>query len=188
MTESGTKPFLILDRDGTIIELKAYLSEPRDVVLLPGAARGLQHLTSQGYGLIVITNQSGIGRGYFDETQLKSVHQRMIDLLSNEGVTLDRIYYCPHTPDDHCLCRKPHPALLLEACAEFQFDPAHCFVIGDNRCDIELGNAVGATTLLVRTGYGAELERELNLPPCLVANDLVEAAQLIESISNTRSM
>ncbi|MCY3023432.1 MAG: HAD family hydrolase [Planctomycetota bacterium] len=149
--------FVILDRDGTVIVERNYLSDVDQVALLPGAAEGLRRMSVLGLGLVVITNQSGVGRGYFSDECVARVHRRMAELLAAEGVRLDGVYYCPHLPEDDCTCRKPKPGLLLKAAAELQFEPRDCLVVGDKVCDLELGRNVGATTFLVQTGYGARL-------------------------------
>jgi D-glycero-D-manno-heptose 1,7-bisphosphate phosphatase len=177
-----SRRFVVLDRDGTIIAERHYLSDPEQVELLPGAAEGLRRMAALGLGLIVVTNQSGVARGYFDLARVEEVHQRLRSLLAAEQVALDGIYVCPHGPDADCACRKPRPGLLLEAAAEFNFDPRACFVIGDKPCDIELGQAVGATTILVRTGYGAEYESAGTLQADHVVDDLVAAAERIAPI------
>ena len=177
-----TKRFVILDRDGTINAECNYLSQPKQVELLPGAASGLQQMMALGLGLIIITNQSGIGRGYFDYPRLESIHQRLRDLLAVEGVALDAIYVCPHMPEDECNCRKPKTGLLEQAGRDYGFNPASCFVIGDKVVDIELGQRVNAATFLVRTGYGAELEHEGTVRPDYIVNDLEEASQVIEGL------
>jgi len=174
--------FVILDRDGTINAECKYLSQPEQVELLPGAASGLRQMRALGLGLILITNQSSVGRGYFDYPRLESIHQRLRDLLAVEGVVLDAIYVCPHTPEDDCDCRKPKTGLLEQAGRDYGFDPLTCFVVGDKAVDIELGQRAGATTFLVRTGYGAELEREGTVRPDYVVDDLEQAAQVIEGL------
>lgn len=177
--------FVALDRDGTIIVERHYLSDPDLVELLPGAASGLRQLRELGLGLVVVTNQSPIGRGYFDETRLELIHQRLVELLAAEGVELDGVYFCPHTPDDNCSCRKPRPGMLKLAAQELNFELPDCFVIGDNTCDIELGRRVGATTFLVRTGYGAQVAAESVASPDYVVDDLQDAAQVIERLLAT---
>ncbi len=179
--------FVILDRDGTIIKECRYLSEPDKVELLPGAAAGMRHLRQQGLGLIIATNQSAIGRGFFDWSRLELIHRRLCELLAAEGVELDGIYVCPHLPGDGCSCRKPRPGLLLAAAQALDFEPRACFVIGDKACDIELGQAVGATTFLVRTGYGSEVAAEGATTPGFVVNDLQDAAQVIEGLLRQRT-
>lgn len=177
--------FVALDRDGTIIVERHYLSDPDLVELLPGAASGLRQLRELGLGLVVVTNQSPIGRGYFDETRLELIHQRLVELLAAEGVELDGVYFCPHTPDDNCSCRKPRPGMLKLAAQELNFELPDCFVIGDNTCDIELGRRVRATTFLVRTGYGAQVAAESVASPDYVVDDLQGAAQVIERLLAT---
>jgi D-glycero-D-manno-heptose 1,7-bisphosphate phosphatase len=179
--KTSRKRFVILDRDGTLIEECHYLSDPSQVKLLPGIADGLRQLRKMGLGLIVITNQSGIGRGFFDETRLTHIHQRMRALLQAEGVYLDGIYFCPHGPDDNCQCRKPRPGLLEKAAQTMNFDPQECFVIGDKASDIELGKRVNATTFLVRTGYGNLEVLKNRCDPDYIVDDLWEAAHVIRT-------
>lgn len=173
------RPVVFLDRDGTIIFERNYLSDPKQVALLPGAVAGLRKLQSLGFRLVIITNQSGVARGYFDEDCVARVHQRLSQLLGAHGVNIDAVYYCPHHPADKCDCRKPRPGLLLRAAADFHFDPSQAYMIGDKVCDIEVGQAVGATTVLVRTGYGAEEERAGPIGAHCVASYLDDAAKFI---------
>ena len=107
--------YVVLDRDGTIIGEREYLSEPEQVALLPGVGAALRELQQMGFGLVVITNQSGVGRGIFDQAQLERVLERLRELLEKEGVHLDGLYVCPHKPDDDCACRKPRLGLLQKA-------------------------------------------------------------------------
>jgi D-glycero-D-manno-heptose 1,7-bisphosphate phosphatase len=174
--------FVLLDRDGTITVERNYLSDPDQVELLPQVGAGLRRMTQTGLGLIVVTNQSGIARGFFDEQRLEEIHARMNQLLNAEGVQLDGIYFCPHTPEGDCECRKPRPGMVQRAAADFGFDPKQCFVIGDKPCDIDLGHAVGATTLLVRTGYGAEVESAGQSTAHEIVDDLLAAAAKIEQL------
>jgi D-sedoheptulose 7-phosphate isomerase len=129
--------------------------------------------------LVVVTNQSAIGRGFFDEARLDEIHRRLRELLAEEGVVLDGIYHCPHVPDDGCRCRKPGIELLERAAAEHGFDPSRSFVVGDKPCDIELGRAVGARTLLVRTGYGTGHEAAGDACADFVVDDVSAAADII---------
>jgi D-glycero-D-manno-heptose 1,7-bisphosphate phosphatase len=174
--------FVILDRDGTIIVERHYLSDPDQVELLPDVANGLRAMQKMGLGLVVVTNQSGIGRGFFDEARLQAIHRRMNDLLDAEGVTLDALYFCPHVPEDECACRKPLPGLIELAAAELDFAPQACFVIGDKACDIELGQRVGATTFLVTTGYGAQEAGDMTTRPDYIVGNLWAVAQVIKNI------
>ena len=173
---------MILDRDGTIIVERHYLSDPGQVELIPGVAGGLRKLSQMGLGLVVITNQSGVGRGLLDDNRLDLIHRRLHELLAVEGIRLDGIYSCPHTPEDDCLCRKPRPGLMAAASKELVFDPRASFVIGDKPCDIELGRQVGATTFLVRTGYGAQVAQEGIIMTDYVVDDLLEAAGVIKGL------
>lgn len=174
------KKFVLLDRDGTITVEKHYLSDPKQVELIPGASKGLKKLMQLQLGLIVITNQSGIGRKFFEVPTLNSIHRRMKDLLLQDGVILDDIYYCPHLPEDHCSCRKPNTGLVEKAKEKHHFDLKECFVIGDKALDIELGKNIGATTFLVRTGYGRGVEKENIIKSDYVVDALSEAADIIQ--------
>ncbi|MGV8120894.1 MAG: D-glycero-alpha-D-manno-heptose-1,7-bisphosphate 7-phosphatase [Candidatus Xenobiia bacterium LiM19] len=175
----SAKRFIILDRDGTIIEERHFLSDPAGVALLPGAAEGLRKMTECGMGLVLISNQSGIGRGFFTEAELNEVHQRMEQLLEEAGIRLDGIYFCPHTPEDQCRCRKPDTELLTRAADSLGFIAEECVVIGDKNSDIELGKRAGAFTILVRTGYGAVTEREGVIKADYTADSLLDAADWI---------
>jgi D-glycero-D-manno-heptose 1,7-bisphosphate phosphatase len=178
-----SRRFVLLDRDGTINAERHYLSHPHQLSLLPGAAAGLRALRELGLGLVVVTNQSGIARGYFDHARLGAIHDRLHELLGSAGVELDGIYFCPHGPDDNCLCRKPREGMALAAARELGFRLDESFMIGDKPCDIELGRRIGATTILVRTGYGAETGRAAAAaaPDHMVAN-LKSAALVIRRI------
>ena len=171
--------WVVLDRDGTMIEERHYLSDPSHVELISGAAKALRQLQEMGLGLVMITNQSGIGRGYFDAAQLDLIHKRLGQLLEAEGVYLDGVYFCPHMPEDKCLCRKPMTGLLELAGKDLKFEPQACFVIGDKASDIEMGQRVGGATLLVRTGYGAEVDKDGTCTPDYAVSGLSEAARII---------
>lgn len=169
--------FVLLDRDGTIIHNREYLADPKLVELLPGAAEGLRSMRALGFGLVVVSNQSGVGRGWFDEACVEVVHARLRQILQAEGVLLDGIYYCPHHPDAGCRCRKPRPALVERAVHDLRFDPAESVVIGDSACDLGLGRAIRATTILVRTGHGVQAEETSDADH--VVADLCEAAAIV---------
>ena len=173
---------VLLDRDGTINVEKRYLSSPDQVELLPGAAEGLQLMRRLGLATVVVTNQSAIGWGYFGLDTLDRIHQRLRELLANHGASLDAIYVCPHRPDERCNCRKPAPGLARKAVEEFQADLSRSFVVGDKVCDIELGKRVEATTILVRTGYGALVVVEGAAQADYVVEDLLEAAHVIQGL------
>ena len=174
--------FVLLDRDGTINVDCDYLCDPAALELIPGSAGAMRRLAGLGLGLIVITNQSGVGRGLILPDQLVAVHRRLGELLAAEGVRLEGIYACPHVEADGCRCRKPSIGLVEQAAAELDFDPARGFVVGDKASDIELGRRLGATTLLVRTGYGAQTERDGRAQPDFVVDDLAQAADVIHGL------
>lgn len=176
--------FVLVDRDGTIIFDKHYLAEPAGVELIPGAAQGLRRLHELGFGIVVVTNQSGIGRGYFSAETQDRVHERMCALLEAEGVRVDGIYICPHAPEYDCTCRKPLPGLAEQAVAEHGFDPRTAFVVGDKQADIELGKAIGAVSILVRTGKGAAEEAKGKVGAAdHIVDDLKAAAEVIARLS-----
>ena len=171
------KRFVLIDRDGTLVFEKHYLSNPDQLELIPGAAPALKRLHEAGWGICVVTNQSGIGRGLFDVRQLDKVHQRLAEMLARFDVKLDGIYLCPHDPNDKCNCRKPAPGMVHQAMAAHGFNPRQAWVIGDKEVDVGLGHAVEAKSILVRTGYGKLYESETRAN--FVANDLAEAIDLI---------
>lgn len=180
------RQFVVLDRDGTIIIERHYLSNPLEIEFLPGAVDGLRQLRALGLGLVVVTNQSAVGQGFFDEAQLDLIHRRLGLLLQAEGIELEGIYFCPHRSDAGCPCRKPKPGLIERAARELDFDLATSFVIGDKPADIEMGRQVGATTFLVRTGYGAEFVDDPGARPHYIADDLSAVAELIRRLIRER--
>jgi D-glycero-D-manno-heptose 1,7-bisphosphate phosphatase len=182
--DTQTRRFIVLDRDGTIIEEHEYLSQPEQIRLIPGAGAALRELQQMGFGVVVITNQSGIGRGFFDQAQLGRIHQRLEQLLVGEGVRLDGVYVCPHLPDDDCACRKPRLGLMEKAAKDLGFRLEDSIVIGDKACDIEMGRAAGALTFLVRTGYGTQAENEAAAD--FVIDDLAAATAAIRVLGETQ--
>ncbi len=184
------KQAVFLDRDGTINTDIGYLHHPDLLELIPRAAAAIKLLNDAGFATVVITNQAGIAKGILQETLLTEIHTRLSALLQKENARIDRFYYCPHHPDAvvqkyrvACQCRKPSPGLVLQAADELGIDVQRSYVVGDKSCDIELAHTVGATAIMVLTGYGAaELHkhREANLePPRYIAADLYGAVQLI---------
>ena len=177
-----TRRFVLLDRDGTIIPERHYLADESQVELLPGVAGALRRLQQMGLGLVVLTNQSGIGRGLFDDARVQAIHRRLADLLAAAGVLLDGIYYCPHTPTDNCRCRKPETGLVELAAKELHFDPHTSFVVGDKPCDITLGQRIRATTFLVRTGYGQETASSNTTTPGFVIDGLGDVPSIMGTL------
>jgi D-glycero-D-manno-heptose 1,7-bisphosphate phosphatase len=174
---------VFLDRDGTVTEEVGYLNHVSRFRLLQGVAEAIRRLNDAMLPVIVVTNQSGVGRGYFPEQVVRDVHARMIEELRGAGARLDGVYYCPHLPADDCECRKPKTGMLIQAARELSLDLKRSFVVGDRHGDVELANRAGARSVLVRTGYG---EGELawhakNWPrqPEFVATDLSDAVAWI---------
>src|SRR5690349_19298928 len=170
-------PAVFLDRDGTLIEEADYLSKPEGVVLYPGVGPALRRLMDFGFKLVIVTNQSGIGRGYFSEADMNRVNDRMLELLAADGVRIDKIYFAPEAPDQPSRGRKPSPQFLFDARDELGIDLARSFIIGDKLIDLECGwNAGVKRSILVRTGYGAKVaEAPAQLKDALVVDDLRSA-------------
>jgi len=143
---------VFLDRDGTIARDVHYCRRPEDFELLPTVPEAIKLLNENGFKVVVITNQSGIARGYFTEETLAQIHQKMKDELAKYGARVDAIYYCPHHPDDGCQCRKPKTALFLKAAEEHNIDLKNSYMVGDQQMDIDAGKALGCKTALVTTG------------------------------------
>jgi len=164
---------VFIDRDGTMAKDVNYCRRPEDFVLFPNTARAIKLLNEHGFKVIVVTNQSGIARGYFTEETLAQIHKKMKAELAKEGARVDGIYYCPHHPDDNCDCRKPKPKLVLQAAKEHNIALKQSFVVGDLSMDIELGKAVGCKTILLQDSP----REDIGVSPDCIASDLLEAAQ-----------
>ncbi len=158
---------VFLDRDGTIIEEVGYLDRPERVEFFPWTIDAIRVLNRAGLAVVLVSNQSGIARGFFTESVVDAVHARMAEMLAKGGAHIDAYYYCPHHPDGRvpalakvCECRKPARGLVDRAVAEFGVDPGRSFVVGDRWLDVGLARTVGAKGVLVRTGYGDSEERK----------------------------
>ncbi|HMD40737.1 MAG TPA: HAD family hydrolase [Candidatus Acidoferrum sp.] len=177
------RPAVFLDRDGTISEEVGYLNHVSRFRILPRVADSIRRLNEAGLPVIVVTNQSGVGRGYFPETLVHTVHELMTQQLEAAGARLGAIYYCPHTLGDGCDCRKPKTGMLEQAAREHALDLHRSFVVGDRHADIELARLAGARGILVRTGYGEGeyLWNAAKWPaqPDFVAADLADAVHWI---------
>jgi D-glycero-D-manno-heptose 1,7-bisphosphate phosphatase len=181
-----SRPAVFFDRDGTLIREANYLADPERVVLLPGAAEGLKRLAAAGYWAVVVSNQSGVARGYFSEVDILKVNMRMRELLAEQGAQLDGIYYCPHHTEGKneayvkdCDCRKPRPGLVHKAQRDLDIDLARSWVVGDKASDIELAKQAGLRSILVLSGYGEAAREEADSTgqtPDFIAADLLEAA------------
>jgi D-glycero-D-manno-heptose 1,7-bisphosphate phosphatase len=170
MNDSATpRRLALIDRDGTIIVDKVYLSDPDGIEFAPGAIEGLRLLRDAGFALALITNQSGIARGYFDAARLEQIHDRLRSMLAAEGLGLDAIYVCPHGPDDGCDCRKPEPGMVRSAMRDFGFGPDEAVVIGDT--DADMGAAAAAGVAGLRVGSAVH-----SAPP-RPADDFLKAAR-----------
>jgi D-glycero-D-manno-heptose 1,7-bisphosphate phosphatase len=170
---------VLLDRDGTIIEDPGYLDDPGRLQFLPGAVEGLRQLAAGGFRLVVITNQSGIGRGALTEQQVADVHQRLREELTRSGVALAGIYHCPHRPGDGCSCRKPATGLVDRAAAELGFPRSESVVVGDKASDIGLARALGVPAFLVLTGEGRATAAAQPGRADYVVGDLTEVARIM---------
>ncbi len=168
---------VFVDRDDTLMVDVGYCDNPDKVGLLPLAAEGLRLLSQAGFAIVLVTNQSGLGRGYFTERDLEAVNTRLRAELNARGADYDALYYCPHRPDEGCSCRKPRPGLILRAASELGLDLASSYTIGDREWDIQAGKAAGTRTVLIANGTtGRNTD---NLGADLIARNLVEAASLI---------
>jgi len=168
---------VILDRDGTIIVDRDYLDDPEQLEFLPGALEGMRLLRARGHPLVVVTNQSGVGRGRFSIARLEQIHARLLERAREAGAAIDAIYYCPHRPEENCECRKPKPMLARQAAAELRFEPSAAVVIGDKSSDIQLGRNLGALTMLVsETGHARDAKPAT---ADYVVRDLLDAARIL---------
>ena len=180
---------VFLDRDGTICEEVGYLDSVEQLRLIPGSAAAIRLLNERGLKAVVVTNQSGVARGFFSELRLQEVHEELERLLRLEGAYLDGIYYCPHHPSDGnepyigvCDCRKPASGLLLRAAADLGLDLGASYVIGDHHSDVECAQRAGAIGILVLTGHGENSRAETESwpsPPAYIAPDLYAAVQWV---------
>jgi D-glycero-D-manno-heptose 1,7-bisphosphate phosphatase len=176
---------IFIDKDGTLIHDVPYNVNPDRIVLYTGTIQALASLKELGYLVIVISNQSGVARGYFEEHALEAVKERLGILLGDVGI--DGFYYCPHHPHGtverytvECDCRKPQPGMILQAAKDFQVDLSQSWMIGDILSDAEAGNRAGCKTILINNGNETEWEMNSLRKPAYIVKDLVEASQLIQ--------
>jgi D-glycero-D-manno-heptose 1,7-bisphosphate phosphatase len=175
---------VFLDRDGTLVVEKNYLSKVEDVTILPGAPAALKRLQDAGFLLFIVSNQSGVGRGYFTMADVERVNGHISELFGREGVRFQKIYVAPEAPDRPSRGRKPSPQFLFDARDDFGLDLSSSYVVGDKLIDLECGwNAGVKKSILVRTGYGAEQERSsaAALPTAVIVDSLAAAADWILS-------
>jgi D-glycero-D-manno-heptose 1,7-bisphosphate phosphatase len=183
VSDHRLKPAVFLDRDGTISEEVGYLNHVSRFCMFPFAPAAIRKLYQRGLLVFVITNQSGVARGYYPESLVHQVNDLMSNQLSHAGAHLDGIYYCPHGSADACACRKPAPGMLQQAAAEYGVDLTRSFVVGDRHSDVELAHHAGARSIMVRTGYGeGEIlwhAQEWEIMPDYIAADLATATDWI---------
>ncbi|HTV40619.1 MAG TPA: HAD family hydrolase [Candidatus Sulfotelmatobacter sp.] len=179
---------VFLDRDGTMIADVNYLSRPEEIEIFPATRTGLKRLCQAGFKLFIVSNQSGVGRGYFTMADVDKVNGALCDDLLRDGIRFEKIYIAPEKPEDPSYGRKPSPQFLFDARDEFGVDLSESFIIGDKLIDLECGwNAGVKKSILVRTGYGAEVERASGqrLADAMIVDDLDKAAGLILGVSGT---
>ena len=175
---AGGRKAVLLDRDGTIIRDKDYCGDLDELELLPGAAEALRMLSAAGYLLVIVSNQSGVALGYFDEVAMVACDVRLGTMLQDEGVFIAASYYCVHSDEDGCDCRKPAPAMALMAAKDLSVTLRECYVIGDKTSDIGMAANAGCRSVLVKTGYAGS-DGRCDAKPDFVAEDLLDAARCI---------
>jgi D-glycero-D-manno-heptose 1,7-bisphosphate phosphatase len=180
---------VFLDRDGTVNVDVGYPSRWDQITIYPFAFEAVRKLRDAGFLIVVVTNQSGIGRGFLTEENLAVIHRRMAAEFARRGIPIDAFYHCPHFEGSAipayavaCSCRKPEPGMGLRAASDLDIDPSRSYMVGDKVEDVEFGTNIGATPILVRTGYGLDSEPKLagrGLRPAHVADDLAAAVAWI---------
>lgn len=177
---------VFLDKDGTLIEDIPYNVDPEHIRLAQGACAALRFLQERGYRLIVVTNQSGVARGFFEEHHVQRVWNKIGDMLASAGIVLTDLYYCPHHPQGkvrkyavECFCRKPQPGMLYRAALEHNIDLAESWMVGDILNDIEAGKRAGCRTVLIDNGHETEWKLESAREPEFTVGDLESAARVI---------
>ena len=185
VTEGWMKRAVFLDRDGTINIEKEYLYQAKDFEFIPGAPEAIRLLNLAGFMVVVVTNQSGVARGYYTEDDVTNLHRHIACELELYGAHIDAWLYCPHHPDGRgsyslpCNCRKPLPGMLQEAAARYDIDLDNSVMIGDKLADVEAGQAAGCSSILVRTGYGAEDEQHVGTQTTICDNLLAAVKYLL---------
>jgi len=179
--DSAFRAVALIDRDGTLVEDGDYMSDPAQLVLLPGAAEAVRLLNSERVACVLTTNQSGIGRGYFDEAAYLATHARLVELLAAEGAWLDAAYFCPSAPEANDPRRKPSPGMYEDACRDLEIAGLPVYSIGDKKIDVELGRRAGGRGLLVKTGKGAWESGEVpaGTPMCETAMEAAETLLML---------
>jgi histidinol-phosphate phosphatase family protein len=176
---------VFLDRDGTIIHDFSYIREPNRVELIPGVVQALEILQKNGFFLVIISNQSGVGRGIMNEADLLNVHNKLIVILENNGIHIKKSYFCMHAPWEKCQCRKPNPGMLFKAASEFNINLTNSYMIGDKTSDIEAGLKAGCCTILISDNAITNNFAYKKGKPHVVFHNLLSACQwIIKHIAN----
>lgn len=176
---TGVNKAVFVDRDDTINRDVRYCSRAEDFELMATAGVGIRSLNKEGFKVVVITNQSGIARGYFTEEMLKKIHQKMAAELAKYGAHVDAIYYCSHHPDEDCECRKPRPKLAHQAMRELNIDPRQSFFIGDRLMDMELARTIGCKSVMIPSESGREELKNCDISPDYVALNFESAVKWV---------
>ncbi len=178
---AGSRRAVFLDRDDTLCKDVPYCRRPEDLHLLPGAGEAVRRLNKAGFAVVIITNQSGIGRGWLTEDTLKSIHEKMKKDLATFGAKVDGIYHCPHMPDEGCECRKPKPSMVVRAVSEMGLDLKRSYTIGDRLFDVQLGRNSGTKAILVSAHTPSQEFAEAEQLADHVSPDLAAAVDWILS-------
>lgn len=171
------KKVVFLDRDGTIIEDQDYPRDASRVEFVPNAPEGMRRMKEKGYSIVVVSNQSGVGRGIISDKQFREVHDRFCTLLKDEKIEVDEFLYCFHHPDDPCKCRKPKTGLIPKSLGGEAIDFLNSIVVGDRKSDLELGDNLGSKSYLALSGKGADTQKETT--GYTAVKDLLEVADLL---------
>lgn len=179
------QPAVFLDRDGTLIEEVNYLSRVEDLRLFPFTADAVKRLKDNGFLVIVVTNQSGIGRGIYDEAAMHAIHEQIQTELSG---AINAFYFCPHLPCDGCNCRKPGLGMIEAALADFDIDMERSWMVGDKKIDVETGRMANTKTAFVLTGYGSQHGKSLEHIPDVIASNLMDVVdEIIQFSASTKT-
>ncbi len=189
----ATTRAILLDRDGTINRDVGFTHRVEDLELLPGAVEGLARMAALSFRLLIVTNQSGVARGYFTEADMHAFNRALCDRLGQHNITIDAVYCCPYHATEgkgdyrrDSVLRKPNDGMIRQAAQEHHLALAHCFVVGDKNSDVVAGQRAGCHTVLLRTGAAGSDAVELTSPPDYVADDLADAAAFVERIEQAK--
>lgn len=173
--------YIILDRDGVInYDSDAYIKTPEEWIAIPGSLEAIAELNRAGYKVIVASNQSGIARGLYDLAMLEKIHEKLFFELKKVGGSIEEIFFCPHHPEDHCLCRKPNPGLLFDIAKKYLLNLSETFFIGDNFTDVQTADAAGCKPILLLTGKGKKcLEQHPELARVPTFENLAKAVEYL---------